>query len=197
LAEGPGGIGVFGGTFDPPHVGHVAVAANVRWALGLDQVLLVVANAPWQKAHRPVSPAPDRLAMVEAAVAGVPGVVASALEIERGGPSFTVDTLVELARRHPGVPLHVVVGADAAALLDTWERAAEVRRRASVVVVRRPGAAEVLPPGWEATHVDVPLLDVSSTDLRARVADGRPLDGLVPAPVVEVIRERGLYAAAG
>ena len=197
MAERRGGIGVFGGTFDPPHVGHVAVAANVRWALGLHEVLLVVANEPWQKAHLPVSSAADRLAMVEAAVAGVPGVAASAVEIERGGPSFTVDTLRELGRRHPRAPLHVVVGTDAAALLDTWERAAEVRERAGVVVVGRPGAPEVLPPGWQATHVDVPLLDVSSTDLRARVADGRPLDGLVPAPVLALIRERGLYAAGG
>jgi nicotinate-nucleotide adenylyltransferase len=197
LGERPGGIGVFGGTFDPPHVGHVAVAANVRWVLGLDEVLLVVANEPWQKAHLPVSSAADRLAMVEAAVDGVPGVAASALEIDRGGPSYTVDTLDELGHRHPGAPLHVVVGADAAALLDTWERAAEVRARATVVVVGRPGAAEVLPPGWEATRVEVPLLDVSSTELRARVADGRPLDGLVPATVVSMIHERGLYAAGG
>lgn len=197
MAEGPGGIGIFGGTFDPPHVGHVAVAANVRWALGLDRVLLVVANAPWQKARRPVSPAADRLAMVEAAAAGVPGVEASALEIDRGGPSYTIDTLEELGRRHPGERLHVVLGADAAALLDTWERASEVRQRASVVVVRRPGAGDVLPPGWEATRVDTPFLDVSSSDLRARAAGGRPLDGLVPAAVVAVIRERGLYAAGG
>ena len=197
MAERSGGIGVFGGTFDPPHVGHVAMAADVRWALGLDEVLLVVANVPWQKAHRVVSPAVDRLAMVEAAVAGVPGVEASALEVERGGPSYTIDTLDELGRRHPGAPLHVVVGADAAALLDTWERAAEVRARASVVVVRRPGSAGALPPGWEATHVEAPLLDVSSSDLRARVAEGRPIDGLVPAPVVALIRDRGLYAAGG
>jgi nicotinate-nucleotide adenylyltransferase len=198
MAEAPGGLGLLGGTFDPPHVGHLAVAANVRWALGLDEVLLVVANQPWQKAHLPVSPAVDRLAMVEAAVAGVDGVSASALEIERGGTSYTVDTLAELARRCPGVPLHVVLGSDAAAGLDTWERAEEVRAQASIVVVTRPGAERApLPSGWTARHVDVPRLDVSSTDLRARVADGRPLDGLVPAPVVALIRERGLYAAGG
>jgi nicotinate-nucleotide adenylyltransferase len=197
LAEG-GGVGILGGTFDPPHVAHVVVAVNVRWALGLDEVLLVVANEPWQKAHLPVSPAADRLAMVEAAVAGVEGVSASALEIERGGTSYTADTLAELARRGPGVGLHVVLGSDAAAGLDTWERAEEVRARASIVVVTRPGAEHApLPPGWTARHVEVPRLDVSSTDLRARVVDGRPLDGLVPAPVVAVMRERGLYAAGG
>jgi nicotinate-nucleotide adenylyltransferase len=197
LAERAGGIGVFGGTFDPPHVGHVVVAANVRWSLGLDEVLLVVANEPWQKAHLPVRPAADRLAMVEAAVAGVPGVSASALEIERGGPSYTADTLDELGRRHPGAALYVVVGADAAARLDTWERGGEVRDSATVVVVGRPGVAGPVPPGWTAVAVDVPLLDVSSTDLRARVADGRPIDGLVPPAVVALIRERGLYAAGG
>src|SRR4051812_33948670 len=139
LAEGRG-LGLLGGTFDPPHVGHVVVAANVRWALGLEQVLLVVANEPWQKAHLPVSPAADRLKMVEAAVAGVDGVAANAIEIERGGPSYTADTLAELGRRCPGVPLHVVLGSDAAAGLDTWRRAEEVRASASIVVVTRPGA---------------------------------------------------------
>jgi nicotinate-nucleotide adenylyltransferase len=197
LAEG-GGVGILGGTFDPPHVAHVVVAVNVRWALGLDEVLLVVANEPWQKAHLPVSPAADRLAMVEAAVAGVEGVSASALEIERGGTSYTADTLAELAAHGPGVRLHVVLGSDAAAGLDTWERAEEVRAQASIVVITRPGAEHApLPPGWTARHVEVPRLDVSSTDLRARVVDGRPLDGLVPPPVVALLRERGLYAAGG
>jgi len=198
MAEASGGLGILGGTFDPPHVGHLVVAVNVRHELGLDEVLLVVANEPWQKAHLPVSPAADRLAMVEAAVDGVAGVSASALEIERGGTSYTADTLAELGRRCPGVPLHVVLGSDAAAGLDTWERAAEVREGASIVVVTRPGAEHApLPPGWAARHVEVPRLDVSSTDLRARAADGRPLDWLVPARVVALIRERGLYAAGG
>jgi nicotinate-nucleotide adenylyltransferase len=188
MAEG--GIGILGGTFDPPHVGHLVTAVNVRWSLGLDEVLLVVANEPWQKAHLPLSPAADRLAMVEAAVDGVDGVSASAIEIERGGASYTADTLAELARRCPGAPLHVV--------LDSWERAEEVRTSASIVVVTRPGAEQApLPPGWTARPVEVPRLDVSSTDLRARVVDGRPLDWLVPAPVVSLIRERGLYAAGG
>jgi nicotinate-nucleotide adenylyltransferase len=196
MAEG--GIGILGGTFDPPHVGHLVTAVNVRWSLGLDEVLLVVANEPWQKAHLPLSPAADRLAMVEAAVDGVDGVSASAIEIERGGASYTADTLAELARRCPGVPLHVVLGSDAAAGLDSWERAEEVRTSASIVVVTRPGAEQApLPPGWTARPVEVPRLDVSSTDLRARVVDGRPLDWLVPAPVVSLIRERGLYAAGG
>lgn len=193
-------IGVFGGTFDPIHVGHLVTAVNVRHLLGLDRVLLVVANDPWQKFDRQVSPAADRLAMVEAAVADLPGVEASDIEIRRGGASYTADTLAELRHRRPGADLHLVLGGDAAAGLETWERAEEVRALATLVVVTRPGAeAATPPPGWSWIGVEVPRLEVSSTDLRARVADGRPLDWLVPQPVVDVIRSRGLYTpgAAG
>lgn len=188
-------IGVFGGTFDPPHVGHLVTAVNVRHALDLDVVLLVVANVPWQKiGSREISPAADRLAMVESAVDGVEGLEASALEIERGGHSYTADTLAELDVRHPGAALHVVLGADAAAGLPTWERAEEVRAGSSLVVVDRPGLpAPVVPSGWRWTHVEVPRLEVSSTDLRDRVADGRPLDYLLPPAVISCIRGRRLY----
>jgi nicotinate-nucleotide adenylyltransferase len=198
MVKRPRAVGILGGTFDPPHVGHLVVAVNVRWALELDEVLLVVANEPWQKAHLPVSPAADRLAMVEALVEGVEGVSASAVEIERGGRSYTADTLAELTRRCPGVPLHLILGSDAATGLDTWERVKEVRALSSLVVVGRPGAEGAsLPTGWTARRVEVPRLEISSTDLRARVAGGRPVEGLVPGPVVAVIRERGLYAAGG
>lgn len=187
-------IGLFGGTFDPIHVGHLVTAVNVRHDLGLDRVLLVVANDPWQKAGLPVSPARHRLAMVEAAVADVEGIEASALEIERGGASYTADTLAELARRCPGAELFVVLGNDAAAALGTWERVEEVRDRATLVVVTRPGTEAVAPPaGWVHLLVEVPRLEVSSSDLRARVADGRPLDWLVTERVVHLIRALGLY----
>lgn len=188
-------IGVFGGTFDPPHVGHLVTAVNVRHALRLDRVLLVVANEPWQKlASRSITPARDRFAMVEAAVGDVAGLEACALEIERGGHSFTADTLGELAALHPGADLVLVLGADAAAGLPTWERVDEVRARASLAVVDRPGALPpVVPPGWDWTHVEVPRLEVSSTDLRDRVVDGRPLDYLLPVAVISSIRDRHLY----
>lgn len=193
-------IGVFGGTFDPPHVGHLVVAVNVRHALDLDRVLLVVANDPWQKAGTPVSPAPDRLAMVEAAVAGVEGLEASAAEIQRGGASYTADTLSGLRADRPGAELFLILGSDAAAGLDTWERIDEVERSAHLVVVTRPGADGAGPParrGRALREVEVPRLEVSSSDLRARFADGRPLDWLVTAPVMRCVRERGLYAVAG
>ncbi|MBW3580804.1 MAG: nicotinate-nucleotide adenylyltransferase [Actinobacteria bacterium] len=187
-------IGVFGGTFDPIHVGHLVTAVNVRHTLTLDRVLLVVANDPWQKATLPVTPARHRLAMVEAAVADVAGIEASALEIERGGASYTADTLAELRRRSPDAELLVILGSDAAALLDTWERVEEVRELASLVVVTRPGADTLAATlGWEHHQVEVPRLEVSSTDLRARVADGRPLDWLVTEPVIHLIRALGLY----
>lgn len=188
-------IGVFGGTFDPPHVGHLVTAVDVRHALGLDVVLLVVANEPWQKlGTRPISPATDRLAMVRAAVDGVEGLEVCDLEVRRGGHSYTADTLAELAELHPGAELFLVVGADAAAGLPTWERVDEVRARCSVVVVDRPGSgAPSVPEGWVWTHVEVPHLDVSSTELRDRVHDGRPLDFLLPPAVIDCIRERGLY----
>jgi nicotinate-nucleotide adenylyltransferase len=188
-------LGVFGGTFDPPHIGHLAAAVNVRHDLGLDRVLLVVNNIPWQKqGERAISPAADRLAMVQAAVADVEGLEVSSVEIEAGGPSYTADTLATLLAEDPARELFVILGADAAAGLETWERSAEVRDLATVVVVERPGAKDAEPlPGWRWARVEVPRLEVSSTDLRQRVVDGRPLDYLVTHEVVACIQERGLY----
>ncbi|MEZ5220251.1 MAG: nicotinate-nucleotide adenylyltransferase [Ilumatobacteraceae bacterium] len=187
-------IGLFGGTFDPPHVGHLVTAVNVRHALQLDVVVLMVANVPWQKqGSRPITPAPDRLAMVQAAVADVAGLEAGDLEIRRGGASYTADTLAALHDEHPGAELFTVVGDDAAANITTWERYDEVAARSTLVVVDRPGAPVELPPQFPWERVEVPRLEVSSTDLRARVLDGRPLDYLVTEPVLQLIRERRLY----
>ncbi|MFN6119525.1 MAG: nicotinate-nucleotide adenylyltransferase [Actinomycetes bacterium] len=198
-AERPSGraIGLFGGTFDPPHVGHLVTAVNVRHALSLDVVILMVANVPWQKqGTRPITPAPDRFAMVEAAVADVAGLEAGDLEIRRGGASYTADTLAALAEAEPGARLFTIVGDDAAANITTWERHDEVVDRSTLVVVDRPGAPVELPSGFDWVRVEVPRLEVSSTDLRARVVDGRPLDYLVTDPVLQIIRERGLYREA-
>ncbi|HSB86919.1 MAG TPA: nicotinate-nucleotide adenylyltransferase [Ilumatobacteraceae bacterium] len=190
-------IGLFGGTFDPPHVGHLVTAVNVRFTLSLDMVILMVANSPWQKsASRPITPALDRLAMVEAAVADVDGLLAGDDEIRRGGPSFTADTLAVLADRHPGARLFTIVGDDAAAGLTTWERHDEVVARSQLVVVDRPGAPVQLPPEFDWLHVEVPRLEVSSTDLRERVRDGRPLDYLVTEEVLAIIAGRDLYRCA-
>ncbi len=197
-------IGIFGGTFDPVHVGHLVAAVNVRHALDLDKVLMVVANRPWQKVgERDVTPAADRLALVEAAVAASPGVEASSIEVDRGGDSYTADTVEELGRLEPGAELYLVVGADVAGDLSTWERLDAVRSAVTLVVVNRPGHRSVpLGPGgplsgWRAVAIEIPALEISSTDLRDRAATGRPLDFLIPEPAIRVIRERGLYALDG
>ncbi|HZM32625.1 MAG TPA: nicotinate-nucleotide adenylyltransferase [Acidimicrobiales bacterium] len=188
-------LGLFGGTFDPPHVGHLVTAVNVRHELALDKVLLVVAGRPWQKVGtREITPSADRYAMVEAAVGSVEGLEASRLEIDRPGMSYTADTLEALRAEHPDTELFVVLGSDAAAGLPSWERAEEVRSAATIVVVERPGTREAEPPpGWSWERVEVPRLEVSSTDLRARVADGRPLDYLLTPDVIATIEVRGLY----
>ena len=192
-------LGIFGGTFDPPHVGHLVTAVNVRHELRLDRVLLVVNDQPWQKlGTREITPSEDRFAMVEAAVEGVEGLEASRLEIDRGGMSYTADTLAELLAEDPSRHLFVILGSDAAVGLLSWERAEEVRSLATIVVVERPGSGGGdMPAGWSWVQVEVPRLEVSSTDLRARVADGRPLDYLLTPEVIATIHERGLYNDAG
>jgi nicotinate-nucleotide adenylyltransferase len=188
-------LGIFGGTFDPPHVGHLVTAVNVRYELSLDCVLLVVADQPWQKVGtRDISSPEDRFAMVEAAVGDVDGLEASRIELDRGGMSYTADTLSDLLAGDPTYDLYVILGSDAAVGLPSWERADEVRALSTIVVVERPGSGDGLPPrGWSWVRVEVPRLEVSSTDLRARVVDGRPLDYLLSPAVIDTIERRGLY----
>lgn len=193
----PERVGLFGGTFDPPHVGHLVTAVNVRHALDLDFVVMMVANVPWQKeGSRQITRPEDRHAMVEAALSDVPGLVPGRHEIDHGGPSYTADTLRAIAAQWPSAELFTIVGDDAAAGLTTWERYDEVVDQSNLVVVDRPGRHVELPLGVEWIRVEVPRLEVSSTDLRARFSDGRPLDYLVTEPVLEVIRARGLYRAS-
>lgn len=195
-------IGILGGTFDPIHVGHLAGAVNARHGLGLDRVLLVVANEPWQKIDgRSVTPARDRLALVEAAVLGHEGLEASSLEVDRGGISYTADTVVELEEIYPGAELFLLVGSDVIAGLETWERLERVLASVTVVAMSRPGTAPIkldsgVLAGRRARTVEIPALEVSSTDLRERAAAGRPLDYLVPEAAIRVLRERGLYDVA-
>jgi nicotinate-nucleotide adenylyltransferase len=189
-------LGVLGGTFDPVHVGHVVAAVETRAALALDRVLMVVAGDPWQKRDRVVASASDRLALVEAAVAEIEGVEASAVEVQREGPSVTADTLEALTE--PGRELFLVLGTDVVANMPTWRRLEDTRHLATLAIVERGGVRGVGPPGdgWQVEHVVVPQLDIASTDLRDRLASGRPVDGLVPPAAVRVIRERCLYTGA-
>lgn len=188
-------VGVMGGTFDPVHVGHVVAAAEVRAVCGLDRVLLVPAGDPWQKAGRVVASAEDRFAMVDVATAPVSGLEASRVEIERTGPSVTADTLEALAA--PGRELFLILGADAVANMATWRRLEDTRPLATLVVVERNGEhAEPPGEGWRIERVQIPRIDISSSELRGRLASGRPVDGLIPDPAVRVIAQRGLYTAS-
>lgn len=187
-------IGVFGGTFDPPHVGHLVTAVNVCHALDLDRVILMVANEPWQKlGSRAITPAADRLAMVAAAVRDVPRLEAGDQELRAGGHSYTADTLATLEVEYPGAELFTIVGDDAAAGIDSWDRSDEVVARSRLVVVDRPGPRVELDDAIDWIRVEVPRLEVSSTDLRERCSDGRPLDYLITEPVLDVIRSRSLF----
>jgi len=190
---GPERVGVYGGTFDPVHVGHVVAAVDARRALRLDTVLLVVAGDPWQKRGNVVASAADRLAMVQAAVAGIEGLEASAVEVDRTGPTYTVETLEVLSR--PDRELFLIVGADVATTLDTWVGIERIPSLATLVIVDRAGVPTAADPAgpWRLERLSIPRLEISSTDLRARAAGGWPLDGLVPPGAVRLIRERGLY----
>lgn len=155
---------------------------------------MVVANDPWQKTDRRLTPAADRLAMVTAAVGGTEGVEASAIEIDRGGPSYTADTLEQLCTEDPDRELFLVVGADVAADLASWRRTDVLARLATLVVVNRAGTRPTeVGPGWRVERVSIPALDVSSSDLRARAAAGLPLDHLTPSSVIDCLVDRGLY----
>ncbi|HRW39652.1 MAG: nicotinate-nucleotide adenylyltransferase [Acidimicrobiales bacterium] len=193
-SRGPRRIGVFGGTFDPPHIGHLVAALEARAALELDVVLLVVANVPWQKAgSRPISAPEDRLAMVREAADGAEGLEVSDLELRRGGASYTADTLADLRRDEPDAELFVILGRDAAAGFATWERYEDVAAAATLVVVDRPGPPVELDGRFAWQRVDIPELELSSTELRERVAAGRSIRYLTTDGVASVIEERGLY----
>jgi nicotinate-nucleotide adenylyltransferase len=205
-AERPERIGLFGGTFDPPHNGHVAALQAVSEALSLDRLLLVVANDPWQKSSsRAITSAEDRFAMAQALAEDLPGVEASRMEIDRGGPSYTVTTVEALraeavASGQPAPRIYLVIGADLLADLDTWERADDLRGMVTLAVVSRPPTTTGVetprpaPPGWQLEWVDGPLVDVSSSAVREVLEQGGPIDELVPAAVMHCIRRRNLYA---
>lgn len=195
-------LGVLGGTFDPPHAGHRALALAARGQLGLDRVLLVVAGDPWQKRGAVDAAAEDRVAMTEALAAEAEGLEVSRIEVDRGGPSYTADTLEQLAR--PERELVLIVGSDVAASLHTWHDPGRVRELATIAVAGRPDGApgpdEVLGrlrgAGWACEEVQLEPVPVSSTGIREALGRGEAPDGgSLPPGVARVIEERGLYSA--
>lgn len=184
------------------HHGHLVAASEVTYRLALDEVLLVPAGHQWQKTRPDISPAEDRYAMTVIATEHDPRLAASRVDLERAGPTYTVDTLTDLrAALGADVDLFFITGTDALAGLHTWHRAAEIPALAHLVGVTRPGhdlqptEALGLPPG-SVTYVEIPALDVSSTDIRARVSAGAPIRYLVPDGVAQYVEDHGLYGGA-
>lgn len=190
-------LGVLGGTFDPPHLGHLVVASEVAHLLALDEVVFVPTGEPWQKAGTTVSAAADRVAMTRLAVAADDRFSVSTVDVDRGGTTYTRDTLVDLRKeRGDEHAWFFVVGADALALLPTWRYVPEVFDLATFVAVGRPGHAGD-PGDLPVTVVESPLVDVSGTDLRSRVARGAPIRYLVPDAVAAYVADHRLYTGAG
>lgn len=185
-----------GGTFDPIHLGHLVAASEVAHRFGLNEVIFVPTGQPWQKADRHVSPARHRHAMTLIATAADPRFTVSTVDIDRAGPTYTVDTLRELrSMLGPQRPLAFITGADALNQILTWRDHDEVLRLARLIGVSRPGHALTAPPLPEASVslIEVPALAISSSDIRARVAAGRPIRYLVPDGVDHYIAKTGLY----
>ncbi|MBX7158915.1 MAG: nicotinate-nucleotide adenylyltransferase [Acidimicrobiia bacterium] len=186
-------LGVFGGTFDPPHFGHLAAARAARRVAALDRVLFVPAGRPWQKSDRAVSSAEDRYRMTQLAIRDdEPAFAVSRVEVDRPGPSYTVDTLEALDR--DGRDLFLVLGADAAAGIDTWHMPGRVCDLAVLAVVNRPeSASPPARPGCRTVDVDMEPVAVSATEVRRRLRAGLDVSGLLPEQVAEYAQQRGLY----
>jgi nicotinate-nucleotide adenylyltransferase len=186
-------IGVFGGTFDPPHLGHLVAAQEVHFRLGLDTVLWVPAAVPPHKASQTITPGPIRLEMVRAAIKGDNRFQASDMELRRVGPSYTVDTLRHLRDERPDDEMFLIVGADQLAELITWREPEAILELATLVGFARDGEAPAAPEG--ARIVAVPRLDISSTEVRRRVGAGEPVGYLVHRDVEAIVGRERLYAA--
>ncbi|MDX1510109.1 MAG: nicotinate-nucleotide adenylyltransferase [Nitriliruptorales bacterium] len=186
-------IGLLGGSFDPPHVGHLVVAEGVKWALGLDEVWFVVAGDP---RHKPVeTPAEVRLELTRLATVDNAALVVEDREVRRDGPTFTFDTLSELRAQRPDDVFFFILGSDEVVELPNWHRAEELPDLVTFVAVERPGheLPRAHPVQQRVNIVRLPGIDISSTDLRERYAKGRPTRYLVPDAVDEHVRSSGLY----
>lgn len=189
---------MFGGTFDPPHVGHLIVAQDALAALGLDRIIFMPAAVPPHKRGLKVTPAETRLKLLRAATADDPRFEVSTLELRRAGPSYTVDTLRELRERDPEGALFFLMGADQFRLFHSWRAPDEIARLAELAVLTRDGQ-ERFEPAVDVPHrwLSVTRVDISATELRRRVAAGLPIRYLVPRAVEELILAEGLYREAG
>lgn len=196
-------IGVLGGTFDPIHNGHLIIAEEARVKLGLERVIFVPAGKPWLKEHRNIAPGEHRLEMIRLAIAPNPHFSVSTVDLERAGPSYTVHTLPDVRRELGGeVDFYFILGVDALAGLPSWKEPEGVVDMCYLVAARRPGSGALDLESLErsipgiSSHIillDNPLIDISSTDIRERVAEGKSIHDLVPDAVERYIGEQGLY----
>ena len=190
-------LGVMGGTFDPIHHGHLVAASEVQSLLGLDEVVFVPTGEPWQKEGRDVAPAEHRYLMAVVATASNPRFTVSRVDIDREGPTYTIDTLRDLHAQRPRAELFFITGADALAHILSWKDSDELFELAQFIGVTRPGY-QLTETGLPAERVDlmeVPAMAISSTDCRDRVRAGEPVWYLVPDGVVQYISKHHLYAA--
>ncbi|WP_083789978.1 MULTISPECIES: nicotinate-nucleotide adenylyltransferase [Thermomonospora] len=198
-ADGPRRLGIMGGTFDPIHHGHLVAASEVAHLFRLDEVVFVPTGRPWQKSERQVTAAEDRYLMTVIATASNPRFSVSRVDIDRPGPTYTIDTLREMRKIYgPQTELFFITGADALAKILTWRNAADMFNLAHFIGCTRPGhrlADPGLPKG-RVSLVEVPALAISSTECRDRVRAGEPIWYLVPDGIVQYINKRGLYRDA-
>ena len=193
-------IGLFGGSFDPVHNAHLALARQALAELQLDELRWVPAGNPWQKT-RPMTPAAQREAMLRLAIDDEPRFVLERCELQRAGPSYTLDTVRELQAAVPGAQWFLVIGQDQYRNLHTWHGFEQLLQRVTLAVAQRPGgvAGAAIDPRVRAAHqvaLALPPMDVSASDIRARVAAGQDIAALVPPAVALYIRQQGLYRAA-
>jgi nicotinate-nucleotide adenylyltransferase len=195
-------IGIFGGTFDPPHLGHLILAAEARAQLGLERLLWVLTPDPPHKQSQSIAPLEHRLEMVSLAIAGNPQFELSSVELSRAGPHYAMDTVHILAGQNPGVNLVYLMGGDSLRDLPAWHQPADFIAACHLIgVMRRPGdtvelaALEKSLPGLTAKvrFVNAPLLDIAARDIRARIAEGKPFRYFLPGTVYEYIVSHGLY----
>lgn len=195
-------IGVLGGTFDPVHAGHLILGEAAREQLQLDRVMFVPTGYSWRKPDREITPSEHRVAMARLATEDNDAFEVSTVEVDRAGPSYTHVTLEEIGKLHPGAELYFILGYDALADLPNWKAPARIVELATLAIAERVGREGTVPlsgalPGFEARLVAIrmPLLGISASDIRRRVAAGRSIRYLTPDPVRDYIAEHGLYSS--
>ena len=188
-------VGIMGGTFDPVHHGHLVAASEVAALFELDEVIFVPTGEPWQKSQRQVSPAEHRYLMTVIATASNPRFWVSRVDIDRSGPTFTIDTIRDIGRQRPGAELYFITGADALSQILSWKDAERTLQLARFIGVTRPGyeLTDAHLPSDSVTLLDVPAMAISSSDVRDRVMAGQPVWYLVPDGVVQYINKHRLY----